>query len=181
MSYIIPKDELTLTDMKAFREMAINAGIARAVALKIASTPKELVVRSFENIFDAGQAAANDFWQTAALAVVGTAYSCFGAVAAPTLAPNKLAVFYKVGIETVPIPVSLLTFRSGGALGNITSEFDLEQLINGWVTEGYFSEVQVIDPQRQFAVQVTCRIATGALARIQLGAFIIEPIGQRIA
>lgn len=179
MSYIIPKDELTLTDMRAFRDAAINAGIARAVALKIASTPKELTVRCFENIFDA--ATALEQWNTAALAAVGTAYSCFQAVAAPTLAANKLAVFYKVGVETVPIPVSLLTFRSGGAAGNITSEFDLEQLINGEVTEGYFSEVQVIDPQRQFAIQVTCRIATAALARIQLGGFIIEPVGQRIA
>ncbi len=181
MSYLIPKDELTLTDMRNFRESAIQAGIARAIELKIASRASELVVRGFENIFDGTQAAANDFWQTAACAIVGTPVSCFGAVAAPILTANKLAVFYKVGVETVPVPVSLLTFRSGGAAGNIIAEFDLEQLINGQVLEGYFSEVVVIDPQRQFAVQVTPRIATGVLARIQFGAFVIEPIGQRIA
>lgn len=177
--YLIPKDELSITDQKNFRTAAVNAAIARAVDLKIASSSRELSVRPFECILDAG--AALDQWNTAALAVVGTAYSVFQAVAAPTLAANKLAVFFKVGIETAPSPVSLLTFRSGGAAGNIIAEVDTEQIINGLTPEGYFSECIVIDPTRMFAIQVLARIATGVLARIQMGAFVVEPAGQRVA
>lgn len=180
LSILLPKGELTLTDMKAFRMAAIEAGINRAINLKVAPNREGLDVRHFENIFDA--AAALDQWNTAALAVVGTAYSVFQAAAAPTLAANKLAVFYKVGVESVaPWPVSLLTFRDGPATGNIRYEFDLEQIINALEAEGYFSEPVIIDPQRQFAVQVTARVATGVLARVQLGAFIIEPKGQRLS
>jgi len=179
MSYIVPKEELTITDQYKYRSDAINAAIKRALELKIATNSGELNVRSFENILDAGTALEQ--YNTAALAAVGTAYSCFQAVAAPILAANKLAVFYGVAIETTPSPVSLLTFRSGGAGGNIIAEFDLEQIATCQVVAGYFSEPVVIDPTRNFAVQVTARIATGVLARVQLKAFIVEPAGQRIA
>jgi len=36
MSYAIPTNELTLTDIKAFKLAAIEAGVARALALGIA-------------------------------------------------------------------------------------------------------------------------------------------------
>ncbi len=179
MSFLLPKDEVTLTDLKAFRTAAVEAGIERALFLRMVTSKEELNVRQFENIFDV--AAALDQWNTAALAAVGTAYSVFQAVAAPTLAANKLAVFYGVGIETVPFPVSLLTFRDGPAAGNIRAEFDLERMVNSESQEGFFSEPVVIDPNRQFAVQVTARIATGVLARVQLFCLIVEPAGQRIS
>jgi hypothetical protein len=179
MSYIIPKEELTLTDQKAFRSMAMDRAVARAISLKIAGVASELNVRAFENILDAGTALEQ--YNTAALAAVGTAYSVFQTVGAPTLAANKLAVFYGVAIETTPLPVSLLTFRSGGVNGNIIAEFDLEQLATCDVVAGYFTEPVVIDPTRMFAIQATARTATGVLARIQLKAFIVEPVGQRIA
>ena len=179
MSILIPKDELTLTDMKDFRGKAINAGIARAVALKVAGAADQLNVRAWENILDAG--AALDQWNTAALVAVGIRYSVFQAIPAPILAANKVAVFYKVGVETTPVPVSLLTFRIGGAVGNIKAEFDLEQLVNCLTQEGYFSQPVVYDPTNVMAVQVMARIATGVLARVQFGAIIIEPAGQLVS
>jgi hypothetical protein len=178
MSYIIPRDELSLSEMKNHRERALQAGIARA-AEKLGVNASELCARQFLNVTDAG--AALEQWNTAALAVVGTAYSVFQAIAAPTLANNKLAVFYKVGIETAPLPACRLTFRSGAAAGNVIAEFDLEQLVNAQVCEGYFNEPICIDPTQTFAIQVTCRIATGAAARVQFGNYLIEPIGQTIA
>lgn len=179
MSFILPKGDVTLTDAKNFRNAAVEMGISEALKRGIAANKSELNVRGFENVLDAG--AALDQWNTAALATVGTAYSCFQAVAAPILAANKLVVWYKVGVETIPLPVSLLTIRSGGAAGNILAEYDLEQLVNGHETEGYFNEPIVFGPTRQFAIQVLCRIATGVLARVQLGGWIIEPAGQLIA
>lgn len=179
ISVLIPKDDISQARRDKYRTDAVNAGLRRAVELRIAPSADQLNVRGFLNILDVG--AALDQWNTAALAVVGTAYSVFQAVAAPVIAANKIAVFYKVGVEDPLLPVSQLIFRSGGALGNILYQFDLEQMYNELETVGYFSEPVVIDPQRTFAVQVTCRIATAAICRVQLGAFIIEPKGQLIA
>lgn len=208
LNYITPVNSMTLTDQKYQRMMAVAAGIERAAqksignisdeipGLKGMNKPQERVnlileylqggnipesidIREMQPLLDAGTAL--DQWNTAALAAVGTAYSCFQAVAAPTLAANRLAVFYKIGIETVPLPVSRVIFRSGGATGNIIGEFDLEQLVNRLETDGYLSEPVIIDPTGTFAVQVLCRIATAALARVQLGALIFEPAGTTIA
>jgi hypothetical protein len=177
-SFIVSKDELTLTDQRNAREMAYQNALQRATA-KWQVGEDELVIRGFQCLLDAGTALEQ--WNTAALAVVGTAYSVFQAIAAPTLAITKLACFYKVGIESIaPFPVGLLTFRTGGAAGNIKYQFDLEQIINGETSEGYFSEVVEIDPNEIFAAQVLCRVATGVLARVQLGGFIVEGLGSTI-
>ena len=170
--------------MTNYRNDAVEAAIARALKLAVAPSRLQLTVRGFENVLDAGTAV--DQWRTAAIAAVSTAavpaaYSCFQAVAAPVMAATRLAVFYKVMIETVPCPVAVLTFRTGGALGNITAEFDLEQLVNALETEGYFSQPVVIEPNEVWAAQVTGRIATGVFARVQLGGYIIEPVGRLIA
>ena len=208
MKYVIPTGSMTLTDQKEYRIKAIAAGLERAAEKKIGTFsddeipnyaslkseqryqnilglllsgrwPAAFDVREFQPILDAVTAA--DQWNTAALAAVGTAYSCLQAVPAPVMAANKLAVFYKIGVETVPMPVSRVTFRSGGAVGNILAIFDLEQLVNRLECDGYFSEPVVIDPTLTYAVQALCRIATTVLARVQLGAYIVEPAGQTIA
>jgi hypothetical protein len=183
MSYnlkiLIPKDEAILVPGKIeqFKKDAINKAVARAVTLKLAGSGDELDVRPLQNIRDF--ATALDQWNTAALAVVGTAYSVFQAVAAPAIPANKLIVFYGVGIETIPLPASLLTFRRAAIAGNIMAQFDLEQLVNCQTQEGYFSEPIVIEPQTTFACQVTARIAGGA-ARVQLMGFAVERKGETI-
>ncbi len=153
--------------------------------IKQGNVPKSVDAREFQPVLDAGvAAAANDMWVTAALAAVGTAYTVFGGVApilAPVNAANRVVVFWKVACETAGFPVSRLTFRSGGIAGNVLAMFDLEQLANWVVPEGYLSEPVVIDPTLTYAVQVTCRIITAAGARLQLGAFVFEPAGQTIA
>jgi hypothetical protein len=178
-SYLIAKDECTLTDMKTFRTKAIRSAIARAIEKKIVGVADELVIRPFENIADAG--GATESWLTAALAAVGTAYTCFGNMVICTMAANKLAVFYKVGIFTAPNPISLLQFRSGGAAGNIIAEFDCEQLTNAMTTEGYFSEPVIFEPSQVYAAQATATIATAAAAKVILAGWTLEPKGQRIA
>ena len=176
-SVIIPTDIIDPGQQIVLMEKAKSAGIRRAIEKRVILAEEQASVRNFENILDA--VAALEQWNTAALAVLGTAYSVFQAVGAFNLANNKLAVFYAVQVETIPLPVSLLTFRVGGAAGNIKAIFDLEQLATRQVVGGYFSEPVVYDPTDNIAVQVTARIATGVLARVQLGAFIIEPKGQR--
>lgn len=179
MSYIVPKDDTTITDRKAFRQAAREAGLARAVE-KLGMSRDEFCVRQLLNIVDAGSALEQ--WNTPLLAApIGTAYSVFQAAAPVTLANNKVAVFYGIAIETAPVPVARLIFRLGGVLGNVIAEFDLEQIVNADTVEGYFNEPICIDPTTIFDIQVTARVATGAIARIQLMNFLIEPVGQIIA
>lgn len=193
-----PIDTLTLSDQKEYRLKALAAGLSRAAFKKIGSVgdnlaspaaaysliqsggwPESLDCREAQPILDFG--CALDQWNTAALAVVGTAYSALQAIAAPVLAANRIAVFYKIGIETVPMPISRVIIRSGGAAGNIIGVFDTEQLINHQQQVGFFSEPVVIDPTTTFAVQVLARIATSVLADVQLGCLIFEPAGTTIA
>jgi len=208
-NYIIPSDDMTLTDKTNYRISAIAAGLAKAHGttignisdseipgfsklgtpeqrfaailnyLKASNFPAAFAVREFQPILDAGTVL--DQWNTAALAVVGTAYSALQAIAAPANATNKVLVFYKTGVETAPMPVSRLQFRQGGAAGNIMGIFDLEQIINHQNVEGYFSEPVVVGPAITYAIQVLARIATGVLARVQVGSFVIEPAGQVVA
>lgn len=182
MSVLLAKDELTLSDMRAFRDAAVNAAVERAVNLRIAPTAGQLTYRPFLPTLDAGVGVAIDQWRTAALvAPIGTDYTLFVGVINPVLAVTQVAVFFKVGLEETPSPVSKLLFRTGGAVGNITAIFDLEQIINGDVMEGYFSEPVVIEPSELWAAQVRTRIATGAFTRVQLGGYVVEPVGRTIA
>jgi hypothetical protein len=196
--YIVPADLMTISDMKDYRVGALAAGIQRGFqkaigtpqpgweGLSIPATkarivagdwPSQIDSFEFQNILHAG--AALDQWNTAALAAVGTQYSIFQAIAAPAanLRMNKIAVFYGVSIETVPNPVSRITFRKNTATGITMAEFDVETLGVMERVMGFFSEPVVIDNNVAFAAQVTARIATGVLARVQLLSFIFEPAG----
>ena len=175
---LIPTDELTLTDKMGFRKQAIEAGLNRALAVGVIPNREQGVVRHADPVTDFGMVAGG--WLTAALAVAGTQYSCFNALT-PTLANNRVAVFYAVAVETFPIPINLLAFREGVAAGTTYAIFDVEQLSTMQQQLGYFSNPVVYDPQRVLNVVVTCRIVTAAVARVWLGCYIIEPGGPVIS
>ena len=208
LNYLVGTESVTLMDQKNYRMMAVAAGIERSAQKSIGNIsdeipgirgvgnrdarvkavleyltdgniPASIDIREFQPVLDIG--AALDGWVTAVIAAVGGVYALVAGVPAPVMAANRLGVIYKVGVQTAPPPVSRLTFRSGGALGNIIGIFDLEQLANRTESEGYFSEPIIIDPNITYAMQVTGLIATGALARVQLGFLIFEPAGQTIA
>ena len=203
-TYIIPVGAMTLTDQKDYRINAISAAIERASQKKIGSisdeipgysllgsmqqridsitnwlrlgnTPKSIDVREPQPALDF--ACVIDDWQTPALAAVNTFYTIFNGVVAPTLNAVRIAVWYGVAVETAAFPVSRLTWRTGGAAGNIIAEFDLEQLINRLESIGFFSEPVIFDPTLPYSGTVRCRIATGLLSRVQPMGFIIEPAG----
>ena len=125
-------------------------------------------------------ATALDAWNTAALAVVGVAYSCFHAVAAPQLIINRLGVFYGVSITNAPNPCSWLIFRTGGALGNVTAMFDLQPQNTRLAFDCFFSEPVVVDPQEVFAVQVLASVPLAAAAQVTLHNFVFGPAGQTV-
>jgi len=203
-TYTIPVGSMTLTDQKDYRMNAIAAGIERASQKKIGSISDEIPgysvlasrvqrIDSITNWLKQGNTPASidvrepqptldfacviDDWQSAALAAVNTFYTIFNGVVTPTLNAVRIAVWYGVAVETAGFPVSRLTWRSGGAAGNIIAEFDLEQLINRLESIGFFSEPVIFDPTLPYSGTVRCRIATALLARVQPMGFIIEPAG----
>ena len=183
MSYIVPTNELTLTQQNAAREKAVEAGIKRAIATKAIAGRDQAVVRECDNVVDFGCGVGG--WLTMPLLVVGGLYSVFAtavpAALTPTLAVNRVAVFYKVNLEEWPIAVNLLSFREGATAGSTLAVFDLEGLTDKLETEGYFTEPISYDPQRVLNIIVTCRIVTNLQARVRLGCFIIEPSGPVIS
>jgi hypothetical protein len=123
-------------------------------------------------------ATALDAMRTAALALVGTWYSCFQAVAAPQLVAGKLLVVYGISVNTVPIPVSHIQFLRGT---NVQGLFDLQTQETMLEFDAFLSEPIVFDPQDVFAVQVLASVATGAAAQVHLHNFLFENSGDVIA
>ena len=143
--------------------------------------PKTIDQRELAPLTDLVVPTALDSWLTAALAAVGTAYSCFQAVAAPQLIVGKLMVCYGVSVHTPLLPVSRLIFRRGGVAGNIQAQFDMEPMGIRLETDAFFSEPVVIDPNDVFAIQVLCRTATAVAAEVHIHNFLFEGSGQVVA
>lgn len=160
---------------------------ARVAAIKAyiqtGKWPKSIDQRELAPLTDFVAAAAQDSWLTVALAVVGTAVSALNALAAYTLPAGRLMVCYAVSVESaaVPMPVSRLIFRRGGAAGNIQAQFDMEPMGVRWEPDAFFSEPVVIDPQDVFAIQVLPRVATLAGERVHVHNFLFESSGTVVA
>jgi len=140
--------------------------------------PRTIDERELAPLTDFVAAAAQDSWLTVALAVGGVV-SALNALAAYTLLVGKLMVCYGVSIESpiVPMPVSRLIFRRGGAAGNITAQFDMEPMGVRLEPDAFFSEAVVIDPQELFAIQVLGRAVIAAGARVHIHNFLFENTG----
>ena len=144
--------------------------------------PKTIDQRELAPLTDLVVPTALDMWLTAALAAIGTPYSCFQAVAAPQLIVGKLMVCYAASVESavVPMPVSRLIFRRGGVAGNIQAQYDMEPMGVRQEPDAFFSEPVVIDPNDVFAIQVLCR-AIAAATIVHIHNFLFEGSGQVIA
>ena len=196
VNVLVLQDSLSLTDRKDYAVRALKALMVRAIGKNLGSDadlakilagqlPTTLDVREFQlNVLDlvAATVPAVDQWRTAPLvAPIGTPYSCFQAIPSPQMQNNRIAVFFKVAVEDVPLPVSRIIFRKGGVGGNIVAVYDLEFLSFAQNPVGYFSEPVVFDPSDVFAIQVITRIATGVFSRVILGAWTCEGKGGVIA
>jgi len=180
-SYIIAKDDSSVSDRRALRQGAIDAATNRALAVNggwAHDTEQLTNPREFERVRDAGSATTQ--WLTAALAAVGTEYSCFAAVAAPTLAANRVAVFYAVTLVTIPVNISLLRFRLTAATGNMMGEFDTQKLLGAQEMTGYFSTPMIYGPNDAISATVMCVVASLVAENVVLHGFTVEPKGTTI-
>jgi len=178
---LIPIEELTLSDRKNFLLDAQREGISRAITAGFATSEAGLNIRHAQLTQDFGSAAALNFWNTTALAAVGTAYSVFPAAATPAVPNNQIMVFYGAGCSTAPLPVSLLAFRQGVGGGTTYAVFDMEQLINQLRPQGLFSEPIVYVRNEVMNITVICRILTNLPANVQLGCYVVEALGATVS
>ena len=190
MSYIIPTSELTLTDIKNFRQKAVDHGIARALKLGIASNPLELVVRDAFPHDDMGLAATNGWltnnYLSMAIPAANAWCSAFDSGALPgtqiQLGASQLAVFYKFAdTEDNPV-VNAVRFRLGAAGASTLASFYLQLPTQSKIEpDVYFTEPVVYDPQSWLYIEV---YPTGNIAgneQIPFGCFIIEPTGGTVS
>jgi hypothetical protein len=163
---------------------ADKAGRVKAIAdyILTGAWPRSVDQRELAPLTDFVAAAAQDSWLTAALAV-GVIASALNALAAYTFPAGRLMVCYGVSVESpvVPMPVSRLIFRKGGAAGNIQAQFDMEEMGVRLEPDAFFSEPVVLDPQEAFAIQVLGRAAVPAGARVHVHNFLFESAGMTVA
>ena len=184
MSYVVPTNELTLGDIKAYKNGAILAGIARALALGLARDEKELVVRQALPATDFGAPAGyvlEEYRNQAMAAGVWTLL--FDGGAAPVLANNRLAVFYKFANYSVAPTMPAIRFRIGPTGASTKATFHM-QLDTGSKIEPdvYFTEPVIYDPQDTLFIEGYSTVGIGALGEaFAFGCFIVERLGAVIS
>ena len=189
MSYIIPTNELTLTDIKAFRAAAVEAVIQRALALGLARSRDELVVRAALPFTDFGNGAVGwtlENYSGPVITATGWG-SVFNAGAlpanAPTLANSKVAVFYKFSDYSAAPTITGIRFRIGGT-GATTKATYFQQLETNSKLEPdfYFSEPVIYDPQDVVYIEAYYNAVVAAGAEgFAFGAFVVERLGANIS
>ena len=189
MSYAIPTNELTLTDIKSYKERCLAAGIARAKAKGIAAGDQELVWREALPAFDmgagvlAGSGWALDYYITPAAAGAGAWASLFGLAAAidPLLPVGRVAVFYKVYDASADPMATAVRFLLAAATTK-ANLFIQCLLDNKLEPEAWFSEPVVYDPQDTVNLDFYGRAATPAAGEeLGFGCFIIERVGAVVS
>ncbi len=189
MSYSIPTNELTLGEIRSFKDKCLSAGILRAKAKGIAATDAELVWREMLPAFDlgalvlAGSGWALNYYLTPAAAGAGVWASLFGLAAAldPILPVGRIAVFYKAYDAAADPQATGVRFMLAAATTK-ASFFIQEFIDNKLEPEVWFSEPVIYDPQDTVNMDFYGRAATVAGGEeLGFGCFIIERVGAVIS
>ena len=189
MSYVIPTNELTLTDMGRFRGAAIEAGIARALSLGVARVREELVARDAFPLADFGTAATG--WNTEdyismVIPAANAWCSAFSTGALPgtqhQLGRAQVAVFYKFAdVEAAPV-VNGIRFREGVAGASTKASFFLQlETMAKLEPDVYFSEAVIYDPDDWLYIEIYPTGNIGGQEHIPFGAIVIERTGGTIS
>jgi hypothetical protein len=197
MSYVVATNELTLADIRNYKQGALNAGVAVAQRRGIGDSlydaqnnPKgNLISRAafpFTDFGNGGLGWVTENYTNPAIAAVGWG-SVFSAGAlpanAPQLANNKVAIFYKFA-NTTAIPLTTaIRFRIGNQGSSTKGSFYLQLETEAKLEpDVYFSEPVVYEPQDFIYIEAWYTAAVGAGAQtIPFGAFIIERLGPTVS
>lgn len=184
MSYPIATSELTLTDLKAFRGGAVEAGIARALHLAVATNREELVVYEALPLTNMGAALyLQENYITGALAAAGIWQSSGDGLGVGTVPVGQVLVYYKAAnAAAVAAPlVTAVRFRVGATGASTMAVFFIQMMIENKIeSDVYFSEPVVYDPSDRLFIQVY-PTAIGAAEPVSLGCFVVSRLGPEIS
>ncbi len=189
MSYIIPSNELSLSQIQDFKAAAIEAGIQTAMRAGIGQRSQLVVRHGFPNQ-DFGQPAGQgwlaDNYVNPVIAAAGwgSAFSA-GAVPlfVPTLQRTKVAVFYKFAATTPATVVRGVRFRVGNTGASTRGTFYLQlETQSKLEPDVYFSEPVVYEPEDPVYIEIlySAGVAVGA-EQIPFGSFIVARVGANIS
>ena len=195
MSYVVPTNELSLADRKVYLHEAIRAGVARALALGIARTERELVVREALPREDLGTGTpaapatgwfSNEYQSMLIPAAVNAWCSAFSGGALPAsayqLARTQVAVFYKFAdTEGQPV-VTGVRFRVGVTGATTKAVFSIQLPTEVKLEpDVYFTEPVIYDPEDWIYIEIYPTGNIGNRESIPFGCFIVERTGGTIS
>jgi len=195
MSYAVSTNELSLADRKVYLEAAKKAGIARALALGIARTEEELVVREALPREDLGTGTpaapatgwfSNEYQSMIIPAAVNAWISAFSGGALPAsafqLARTQVAVFYKfAAAEATPV-VTGLRFRVGVTGATTKAVFSIQLPTEVKLEpDVYLTEPVIYDPEDWLYIEVYVTGNIGNRESIPFSCFIVERTGGTVS
>ncbi len=178
-SFLVPVDNLTLTDQRTYKALAISRGVERYMELRLATSVKDLVVRTIRPNADFGVgvgAAAEENWRFN-LAAAGLNANAITVLARPA---NQIVVFFGIDNWDANPEVTLVTFKTAVAGGTTKMMVDT-QICRGYINSaGFLSEPVVYDPQEDILVDIAAD-AISATQQCIFNGYIIEKRGQVIS
>lgn len=192
MSYVVPVNELSLADRKVFLNAAIEAGIARALALGIARSREELVVREALPREDLGTGAlVGQGWLTneylsMAIPAANAWCAAFSNGALPgsvfQLARTRIAVFYKFADTSHHPVVTGLRFRVGPGGASTKTVLSIQLPTEAKMEpDVYFTEPVIYDPEDWLYIEIYPTGNVMGQESIPFGCFIVERVGGTIS
>lgn len=190
MSYAIPTNELTLTDLRAYKAKAIEAGIQRALGLRLARVREELIVREANPFPDFSAPGAvgwvNNYYVTIGAAGLNAWTLVYPTAVAPTLARTQVAVFYKIADQAVLGAVPVVTavrFAVGPTGATTLGSFFIQTFTDiKMEPEVWLSEPVIYDPDDVLCIEFYGRANTNVAGEeLSFGCFIIERTGATVS
>jgi hypothetical protein len=189
--FIIPTEELSLSDVQRRRMEAASYGKNRA-ATKWLQSVDNLTARDGQYVTDliananlpvvAGIAG----WLSMPLGAIGAWVSLLrnGTPAAVTATPptDQLWVFYGAAVLDAaigPFAVSALEFREGSA-ANLKYRFNLENLDGKTVLDGFFSQIVTYENPQVVTINIQTRLALAVPYRVALKFLVIETMDSTV-
>lgn len=183
-SYFIPTDELTLTDIKTFKEGTIRAGIDRAIFKKLGANEDELAIRDIRPSIELPTAfAAGDRWIFPAPAAAVAAAFTTTVWINEALPVNRVMAIYGIAVESAAPEVSMVLLRGGaGGLGRTAAVLEIEKIYTKINQDGFLATPVTYDPQETVYIQVINRIPIAAAGTIlQLKGYVVEPRQEQVS
>ena len=176
-SFLVPWEGMTLTDIKSYKQRAMEVGVARMLELKLATTSDDLMVRLIRAQADlavTGSTAGEDQWAWTLAAGLNAG------LVNVVLAANQIVVFYGIDDFDANPVATLFMFLTAVAGGTTKMIVDLADCRGFTYCAGMLSEPVVYDPQQRVYISVESD-AVHAPEMIKLLGYVIEPRGTVIS